>query len=96
MRVVVIFRFWTICKSHWHHAGRDKGHCKLYHPYWPTATVNTLWSVSTSQVALRVIILHTCFVRTSGEGVLEEWLMRPHRARMSDDTMEMLACNSGI
>jgi len=29
-------------------------------------------SVSTSQVTLRVIILHTCLVRTSGQSVLEE------------------------
>jgi len=45
--------------------------------------------------------MHTCLVSTSGQSVLEERgpLMRPHRARMSDDTLEMLvllACNSGI
>jgi len=81
MRVVVIFRFWNILrKPLTSRAGLDSGHCKLYHPYCPTTSVNTVWPVSTSQAALRVIILHTWIVSISEEGVVEE---RPANAATS-------------
>jgi len=90
MRVVISG---TVCESHWHHAGSDNGHCKLYHPYWPTAIVNTVWSVSTSQVALRVIILHICLVRISGQSVLEEL---PANAAISGSHVGWHNGNAGV
>jgi len=64
-------------------------------------TVNTVRSVTTFQVAFRVIILHTCLVRISEEGVLEE---RPANAATSGshvgwhngNALVLLACNNGI